>query len=476
MTDEEKTGSAHQTQSVTGSDQQNVTWTNVARGTGAFLSSPGVKFIIIGFITIALLIPAMTVWALVEERAQRAEHVARTIAKGWGSEQTINGPYVVIPYRISQQVGKNMKVVTRYAISSPEALDAKGNIEVEERKKSIYRTQLYHTKMELTGRFAPAEIDRILGLGGKPLPERAFLAIGVSDMTGFRSDVNLQMNGETGRSFRPGLNGVENRQFNRHVESSSGVHVPLSLKNVEEGFTFGIDLALNGSRHVSFVPAGKTTTLALSSNWPHPGFDGQFLPEKRELSENGFLAQWTIPNLARGIDSMVFSTNLPANNSAMTVNFVEPLRFYQVTSRTLKYSIGFFSLIFLAVFILELRGKQSVHWIQYLLVGLSMVVFYILLLAFAEQVGFALAYLVSSIATTLLVSWYVGDSLGQQRSSIVMGTILSALFLLMYLIMSEEDYALLAGSITAFLAITATMIATRRVNWNNSQRQVAEAA
>ncbi|MEM8650530.1 MAG: cell envelope integrity protein CreD [Pseudomonadota bacterium] len=447
------------------------------------LSSPGAKFILIGIITVLLLIPATMVWVLVEERAARADQVAQSISQGWGGQQIINGPYLVIPYRITEIVNDKTVTVGRKAIISPEKLEISADATVEERKKSIYKTQLYNLKTKLSGSFSELNLERLTDRGAQLETDRAYLVMAIADPTGFRSDVIMKGRGNAVRKFKPGLRGITapksakfyNRGYSstNPVNHNSGVHLPVTVEEVNAGFDFTIDMALNGSRELSFMPAAKTTQLVMKANWPHPGFDGRFLPETREINPEGFSANWTVPELARGIDAVYLSSSLPSAETVMRVNFVEPLKFYQVTSRTLKYSIAFFSLIFLAIFILELNGKNLIHWIQYILTGLAMVIFYVLLLALAEQIGFTLAYLLSSAATTFLIAWYIGDSLGSKNGSKIMGGVLAVTYFIMYLILNEEQYALLAGSIIAFLAIATTMFTTRNINWSN-KKPIAE--
>lgn len=449
-----------------------------------FFSSPGAKFILLGAIIFALLIPTLMVWALVEERSQRAETVAREIAQGWGGAQIINGPYLVMPYTQIEKVPLSSnnsrltedRIVTRHAVFSPDKLKMGGNIEVEERKKSIYKTQLYHFKNNLTGSFADFDMSKIREAGGKPKPENAFLVIGVSDTTGFRSDIQLKIDGQNQGQFLPGLNNIGNASYAKaqytQARAGSGIHIPIKSDKLAAGFQFEIAMALNGSRNIAFVPAGKTTQLDIKSNWPHPGFSGKFLPEERDITAEGFSATWTIPNLARGISEVQLSSQLPQVGTSIGVNFVEPLSFYQVTSRSLKYAIGFFSLVFLAVFILELYGKSSLHWIQYILTGLAMIIFYVLLLALAEQVGFLIAYGIAAVATTLLIAWYIGDALGNKNGSAIVGGVLATTYLVMYMILNEETYALLAGSLIAFIAIAATMYATRNIDWTGQSKSV----
>lgn len=453
-----------------------------------FMASPGAKFILLGIIIFALLIPTLMVWSLVEDRAKRANIVANEIAQGWGGKQLVNGPYLVIPYTKLESVpitdNNNSQIekrlVTRHAIVSPEKLEINGDIEVEERKKSIYKTQLYHLKSGFKGVFSPTDLSKIIDAGGTPKPEQAFMVIGISDTSGFRSDIDFKLNGAPAGNFLAGLNKLSNientsyrnlRNYNRNNRiNANGVHVLLNESNVTSGFRFEVNMALNGSRNLAFVPAGKTSQLKLNSNWPHPGFNGRFLPETRSINQEGFSATWTIPNLARGIEDMQLNSRLPSADSSIGVGFVKPLSFYQVTSRSLKYAIGFFSLVFLAVFILELYGKKSLHWVQYILTGLAMIIFYILLLALAEQVGFVIAYAVASLATTGLIAWYIGDALGNQYGAMIVAGVLATTYLVMYMILNEDTYALLAGSLIAFIAIAATMFATRNIDWSGSTK------
>lgn len=465
-----------------------VTPPNAVGSIRTFLSSPGAKFILLGVIIFTLLIPTLMVWALVEERSHRAETVARDIAQGWGGTQLINGPYLVVPYTRLEKMpitnnnnnrAAQERLVTRHAIFSPDKLKMGGNIDVEERKKSIYKTQLYHFKNNLKGSFADFDMNKIREAGGTPKPDKAFLVIGVSDTTGFRSDILLKVDGKNEGQFLPGLNSIGSNShvsanYNQSRSGGSGIHIPIKSDKLATGFEFEISMALNGSRNIAFVPAGKTTQLDIQSNWPHPGFSGKFLPEEREINADGFSATWTIPNLARGISEVQLASQLPQAGTSIGVNFVEPLSFYQVTSRSLKYAIGFFSLVFLAVFILELYGKSGLHWIQYILTGLAMIIFYVLLLALAEQVGFLLAYGIAAVATTILIAWYVGDALGNKNGSAIVGGVLATTYLVMYMILNEETYALLAGSLIAFIAIAATMYATRNIDWTGQSR-VSEA-
>ncbi|MEW7007622.1 cell envelope integrity protein CreD [Lentilitoribacter sp. EG35] len=445
--------------------------------------TPGWKFIVTGVITLLLTIPALLVWGLVEERADRANQVANSISQGWGQAQRINGPYLVVPYLVTEKHKDKYIEVRRHAIYSPDLLENTSDLVVEERKKAIYSTPLYHMKSTLSGKFAPIDTSVIISRNGRPRLNEAFLAVEVSDPTGFRSEVMASINNDDAGIFKPGLKGVNptNRSavdydmYNPQAinAKSSGIHLPIAKEALQDEMQFEIKLAINGSRGLQIVPSGKTTKLAVQSNWPHPGFDGQFLPETRNITEDGFDANWTIPNLARGMSAVSLSDTLSSTKSVIKIGFVKPLKFYQLVSRTLKYAIAFFSLVFLSIFILEIAGKQSVHWIQYILTGLTMVVFYILLLALAEHIGFEFAYLIAATATTALVSWYVGTTLKSKNAMWLLTAIIGMTYAIMYLILKEDKYALLIGSIIAFAAIAVTMYATRNIDWSNGRSKEA---
>lgn len=165
---------------------------------------------------------------------------------------------------------------------------------------------------------------------------------------------------------------------------------------------------------------------------------------------------------------MVEGTRLPLSGSLMTINLVEPVKFYQIIARTLKYSIGFISLVFLAVFIVELKGGNVVHWIQYVLTGLALVIFYVLLLALSEHTGFTIAYAAASMSTAALIASYLGSATNSRRSGVALFTVLAVAYGVMYLVLNEDEYALLAGAVISFIAIAATMYATRQVDWSGT--------
>ncbi|WP_162901224.1 cell envelope integrity protein CreD [Breoghania sp. L-A4] len=433
---------------------------------------PATKFIAIGCLTLLLLVPTMLVWGLVEERADRAREVGNDIANAWGQQQSVVGPVLAVPFvtRIPlADTGKNDEPRFRVSRSTvflfPESLDITADARVEERHRSIFKLPVFRGAIDLKGRFAPATIDPdSLSAEGAVtlLPMEAFVVIGIGDVRAIKNDVAMRINGGAPRPFAPGPGG--NERAGRGSRGSA-IHLPVSESEWRGGFSFATTLALNGSRAISFAPAGQSTTLAMTSDWPHPGFAGRYLPDTRDIRDDGFSARWSVPYLARGVASSIVAEALPIDAS-IEVNFVDPLSIYQTVARALKYAVAFFGLTFMAVFVLELRSGWRLHWIQYLLVGFALVVFFVLLLALTEQVGFAWAYLIAFLATTTLVGAYVGSATGSRASGAITAAALTVVYGVLYLILNDQDYALLAGAIVAFVALAATMLATRNVDWS----------
>ncbi|NWJ22801.1 cell envelope integrity protein CreD [Rhizobium sp. RM] len=446
---------------------------NIAAG----LRSPGAKFLMIGFISVVLLVPLLLVWGLTEERAKRAEEVSSRIAAGWGGEQVVNGPYLAVPFDVESRREVDGRTIverkTQWALVMPETLAVSARFRVEERKLSIYSLPVYNSNLTLKGRFGADILQDLARFSGTPRLDQAILVMNINDITGIRSDAGVKINDGAVLPFDPGMRDItapvardDYGQF--LLKSEAGVHRAIGQDLVSTGFAFDIAFSLNGSRSFAVAPAGQTTSFAANADWPHPGFEGLFLPEQKTVTASGFEANWTVPYLARGIDRIIEGRQLPLSNSLMAINLVEPVKFYQVVSRTLKYSIGFISLVFLAVFIIELRGGRMVHWIQYVLTGLALVVFYVLLLALAEHTGFTIAYVASSFATAVLIASYLGSATASRKNGISLFAALAGAYGVMYLVLNEDEYALLAGAIISFVAIAATMYATRRVDWSAS--------
>jgi inner membrane protein len=230
---------------------------------------------------------------------------------------------------------------------------------------------------------------------------------------------------------------------------------------------FSLRMTLGGAEEFRLSPSARRTTLELHSDWPHPSFSGDALPQEREVGDNGFTARWDVPHLVRNVPQKTRNPQDLAQLQAIGfgVSFFDPVDFYHLAERAAKYGILFIALTFLTVFLMEGASGNATHPAQFILIGLAQSVFFLLLISLAEQIGFGAAYLTATIATVVLLSFYGFSALKLGRQGWFLTGTLSLLYGVMYLILKSEDYALLAGSILAFAAVAVTMVWTRNEDW-----------
>jgi inner membrane protein len=233
-------------------------------------------------------------------------------------------------------------------------------------------------------------------------------------------------------------------------------------------FDFPTDLVFIGSGDLSFAPVARDTRVAMASDWPSPSFSGAFLPAERSVTNAGFTASWRVPHLARSVPQ-AWTINDQGIERLQPflfgVSYYQPVDFYDLVNRSVKYGVLFLAAAFMAVFLLEVLSAQRVHWVQYLFTGLALTFFYVLLLSLAEHIGFGWSYLMASAATGGMLAAYVARALGTTRAGTVIAGVFALLYGLLYLILQLEDYALLAGALLGFAGLTVIMFATLRVDW-----------
>ncbi len=460
------------------------------------LRAPGFRLIVIGVLVLLLMIPLFMVWALVAERESRARDVQAEIAQGWGGPQNFSGPYLVVPFR--QRVEsvrdgrRETRLVDRFAVFLPKTLTIDGEIHSKELRRSIYRTTVYEAQLAVSGRFAPPDVLALVPDVAEVRWEGAVLVLLLSNVSGLKEGVTLRLGDGAAIAFAPspGLPG----------RPGSGIHARIG-ERARNGFPYAFDLRFTGSASLEMAPAGRQTEAALRGDWPHPGFYGAFLPEVRKVGPKGFSARWRVPHLARSVpQAWVMHAGPPPamaempvaslspearmklaaamaqaatniddlarfGNSLFGVRLHVPVDHYRLVERALKYGLMFLATVFGAVFIMELKAGARVHAVQYLLVGLMLVLFYVLLLSLAEHVGFLPAYVIAAAATGGVLSLYLARALDSRRMGLAALLLFAALFALLYMILRMEDHALLAGAVVAFLGLTAAMFLTLKVNW-----------
>jgi inner membrane protein len=416
-------------------------------------------------LVLALQIPTLFITFLVSERRSRHEEASREIASKWGNRQTIAGPALVVPWTRRWQETDDKGHVRELAeqrrlVLLPESLDVDARLRSEVRRRGIYAVPVYRLEADLRGRFAPPDFAK-LGIAPAEVDwSRAVLAIGIADPRAIQEQIVLDWNGRA-IEFLPGNPDAP--------ELGSGIHAELDLKDVPWAKPFSVPLRLNGSGGAYFTPFGKQTNVRLAGDWRSPSFQGSWLPAERAVSATAFTAAWRIPSLGRNYPqawTRADEVGKAISASAFGLDLASEIDAYRLCERTLKYALLFFILTFTAFWLLEVLGGRPLHPIHYMLVGAALALFMLLELALAEHVGFGPSYALAGTAVVGLIVHYASAVLGSRVRAALVGLGLALLYAFHYVVLRNEDYALLLGSLLMFAMLTVVMTLTRRVKWS----------
>lgn len=428
--------------------------------------SMGLKLLIVCVLVLIMGIPALFVDNIVEERTKRAHNVIQDVSARVGGQQIFLGPTIAIPYSVPQVDRFSSPAAGIYVVFPVEG-NASLAVHTEERHRSLFKVPVYRSDVKFDARFDLTGVPSAAPAGAIFDWSRAEILVGVSDTRGAIVDGTLTVNDKT-TTFVPA---------DVTVDPGGQTRLPLTYIAVREGellrpnatFKATASLQFSGAQRLAVLAYGKTTKLTVEGDWPSPSFDGGFLPVKRVVSARGFSAEWSVPFIARGIRTEGISSAVSElDHAALGVTFAEVADPYQSVSRAVKYALLFLGLLFLSYFIFEATTGKRVHPAQYILVGITQLIFYLLLLSFAERVGFDWAFLIAGCATVLLLSanavWiFKSRTLGARA----FGTF-GLLYLLNYLLLRLEDNALLVGAVASFIAVAAVMYFTRNIDWYSS--------
>lgn len=422
-------------------------------------SSLLIKLISIGFIALLLMIPQSMTFELIRERQNRQQEVVREISESWGGPQNIAGPVLSIPYTVytNKQDG-TPTASTHYLYFLPRELNIEGNARHEVRSRGIFDAVLYRSSLRLNGKFDAPDLEALNISSEQLIWKEARVSLGISSMTGIRNNIELNWNGEN-KPMEPGTANA--------VLLPSGVSTSVRIPENLQDWAFSIPIELNGTESLFFEPVGRTTNAALKASWPSPSFSGKMLPDNREVSNKGFTANWKILDLNRNYPQQWKDDAYNFADTAFGVRLIRPVDEYLKNERTAKYAILVIGLTFLIYFFFETLRKFRIHPFQYLLIGLALVVFYLLLLSLSEQIGFNAAYGIASLATIGLISFYSASVLRLPKLLLQLTLLLGIIFGFIFVVLQLEDYALLAGSLGIFVALAAVMFYSRKVDWYN---------
>jgi inner membrane protein len=443
------------------------------------------KALVIGFLLILLLVPLGQVESLVGERVGMRQAAEQRVADSWGGPQTTGGVLLEIPVEHTRLVieqtaagreTQRTEIIRSKVYVLPDTLKVSARADPDTRRVGLYETPVYTARVTLGGEFIQRDYAELL----ETKPDRvvrwneARLLVLNSQARALRAVDGFTIAGQSvlvAADYYAGLDGIS-------------APVPEALLRESGNIPFRLDLTLTGSRSLTFLPLARKADIEVESAWPHPKFEGAPAPLDPAIGDQGFSAQWSVMEINRNFaqrwtDAQV-SPDLPVETafaqSGVGVTFYEPVDVYQRNYRAVHYAALLIVITFLTFFLWEHVSGIAIHGMQYLMVGMALALFYLLLLALSEHVVFDVAYGVSAGALVALITVYLTGVLRQARLAFGAGAGLAVLYALLYWILRSEDYSLLMGALLLFGVLAVLMIATRRVDWSQVARRREEAS
>lgn len=415
------------------------------------------KLILIGVMSLFLLIPQQLLQMLVDERHSTAEETIKEVGQSWSRPQRVVGPVVHIP-------SNNNQTPDVYLL--PEELTVTGDVNTEERHRGIFDVTVYTADLDIQGYFLIPSLSEYSS--AKYDLSKAEVLIALKDLRGLKENVTFQLKGKdyTMKSDQDG-----------ELGSVLCCKVPVS-ELCDDSVAYSVKLVTKGSKELMFLPVGSTSLVSLKSNCATPSFQGNFLPDSRTVSDNGFSASWKVLALNRDFAQSVTQWHDYGNGNSHSVDMGEnefgvvmkvPVMQYQQTTRCIKYTYLFIFLTFATVFFVEYRRQTPIHPVQYLLIGVALLVFYTLLLSFSEHIPFLWSYLVAMVMTIVLITGYLAGILKIRKTALMVGALLLVLYVFIYVLLQMETYALLFGSLGIFVILALLMYASQKVRWYNAE-------
>lgn len=403
------------------------------------------KIFLLGAMGIILLIPLEMIKSVIRERQTNSENVRQEISMQWAGRQNVSGPVLNIPVRIND-AGGSQKTYRKIYHVMPEVLNINGEVRTEKRHRSIYTAVVYGSLLKLSGEFLVPEIEP--EESSEILWKESYFTLGISDNRGLRGKVEFN----AGAKMVEALPGLRDQDVH-----DGGITFPCPIDGAGISIPFETVLDLSGSQDLSFTPAGKITSVSLVSPWPSPGFNGKFLPVTRNISDKGFSSEWKVTNLNRNFPQMWTGSEFKPAADSFGVEFILQADHYQKSLRSAKYGILFIALTFLVLLFAEMSSGENMHILSYLLVALALVLFFSLLNALSEHIGFNPAYLAASASTITLIVLFLRKLVRKGRTVFLAGGMLVFLYTFTFILLTLNDYAYLAGNIGLFILLALTM-------------------
>jgi inner membrane protein len=424
------------------------------------------RFAVVGALVLALLIPLSMIRSKIAERTAFREQAVQRVSRSTAGAQRLVGPLRVVPYTdVRQEAWVDDKGMSRtrevrtggVLLQTPLTLEVHGQLTPETRKVGLFEVPTYKWEAKLAAQFDS-------GLPAVPAGEKRsygapYLVLGLTDVRGLMGAPRLTVDGRVLR-FGPGT-----RAFNERLAGVSGP-LPAIADDAAPGRNVQLSFTLAGTQGLDVVPVADDTQVQISSAWPHPTFTGDFLPVKRTVRADGFDAQWAVSSLASQAQTQLQQLrSTDTRLDALRVELIDPVDIYTLADRASKYGILFVVLTFVGFGLFELIRRLPIHPMQYLLVGLALAMFFLLLISLSEHIAFWKAYGISAAACIGVQFVYLSGVLRSWVRAAGFATGLTALYGALYGLLISEDNALLMGSLLLFGILAMIMWVTRRVDW-----------
>ena len=432
------------------------------------------KFAITALLALLILIPLQMVQSIVHERSAYRMDALQSIWSSYAGPQTVSGPVLVVPYtevtRVRDETPAggatktSLRSETKRLLVFPKTLNVDGTLTTSVRYRGIHKALVYELTSRLTGTLALPDLKKLPQADGHVSfkVDNAYVAIGIGDIRGLTAQPDLRIGGAR----------FDVEQGTRLDSLRQGVHANVDLAALAEAgagagavVPFSIDLPLRGAESVAFAPVGDQNDFSLKSTWPHPSFDGAFLPNNRTVDARGFTGNWRVTSFNTKAREQIATGNGDSAIETASVSMIEPVNVYLQAERATKYGALFVMLTFASFFMYELVKRLRIHPIQYTLVGLSLALFFLLLLSLSEHIAFGYAYLAASGACIGLLGFYLSFVLHSVKRGAVFSALLAVLYAALYGLLLSEDNALMLGSLLLFAILAGIMTLTRRVDW-----------
>lgn len=439
------------------------------------------RMAMVGILIVILMIPLSFIKSLIYERTQRQQEVVSEINQKWGKEVLLYGPILKVPYKtfytksIYNKKTKSTQTETfeeiKYGYFFPKELNVNSIINPEEKKRGIYTTAVYKSSIAISGSFTKPDFSE-LDINEKDIMwKKTRLIIETSNLKGVNNLVEIKLN----KNNYPFASKYENKHQNSKYENYLDLHKleskfiskdDIPLKN---DIPFSMNVDVNGSKQIRFIPIGKETKVNIKSNWKTANFLGEYLPyNTNKISDKGFNAKWKVLDINRPFSQQSFNGIPDLKDYAFGVNFMIPVDEYQKSERSAKYGFLVIGLTFLIFFLIQTMSKISIHPFQYLMIGIALTMFYTLLISISEHSSFFKAYIIAGTAVVALITLYSKSILNGWKFPAFIGASLIALYTFIFVIIQLESYALLVGSIGLFIILASVMYASRKIDWQNS--------